>query len=74
MRRFVGWSGEDTAGKSCPARYSHHITIYVVTPGDVMYYVKPTEGAYHHVGADGYYRDADAVHTPGTTHGAIDAP
>ena len=54
--------------------YDYSMNTHEVTPHDVMFYVKTSEGAYHRLRFDGYYEDNDAVHSPGITHGGIDAP
>ncbi len=69
-----GFEADDSPGQTMSAWYEYDPATHEVTPGDHFYYLKTSDGAYHRLRFDGYYEDAGTVHTPGITHGAIDAP
>ena len=65
---------ETVSGTPIDLWYDYSMNTHEVTPHDVMYYVKTSDGAHHRLKFDGYYEDNGTVHTPGLTHGGIDTP
>jgi hypothetical protein len=70
----LGFAADESAGEGFSTWYNYNMSTHIVTPNDRMFYIRTTDGAYHRLRIDGYYEDGDTVHTPGFTHGAIDAP
>jgi len=70
-----GFAEDSAAGEAFAEWYDYDYTTHELSPADVVYQVKTTDGAYQRLIFDGYYEGkGEAVHTPGFRHGPIEAP
>jgi len=69
-----GFAADTVSSEAFGSWYDYDFGTHELSPHDMIFMVKTTEGAYHRMIWDGYYENAGAVHSPGFRHGPVEPP